>query len=183
MPDFLGSRVELTMSDPSMGCQRVARMGNVRNEGVSGGGIFPGVASGQAVMANSFGCAGRGRRAPSRSRTIPCRRVPPYGRRRSHPSDSPPTLPLQLAVRTRSSGTLHKPSAFAIAIAHNPGSRIRPSAMMRSIRAVLTFDQTLVGFRGENYCLYLRSSIGLALQSNQLKPSASSTASSPVMLL
>ena len=81
-----------------------------------------------------------------------------------------------------SSSALQEPFAFAMSIARNPGSRIRPSAIRRSTRALLTFDQTLDGFRGEKYCLYLALSIGLALLSIHPKQSASSTASSHVML-
>jgi hypothetical protein len=81
-----------------------------------------------------------------------------------------------------SSRAVQEPFAFAVSIARNPGSRIRPAAMRRSTLALLICDQPLFGFRGEKYCMYLRLSIGLALLSIHPKQSASSTASFQVML-
>jgi hypothetical protein len=54
--------------------------------------------------------------------------------------------------------------------------RIRPSAVSRSMRSRLIFDQTLFARRGVNRCTYHSSSIRRAMPSIQPKQSATSTA-------
>jgi hypothetical protein len=57
-----------------------------------------------------------------------------------------------------------------------PAGRIRPSAVSRSMRSRLIFDQTLFARRGVNRCTYQWPSIRRTMPSIQPKQSATSTA-------